>query len=102
MRLLYASQETAGPTIQLAVLVMQTGAQNPSVQTSVKTAHPEKQRAPSNLSEFKGDRMSCTLETRPHELNSIFGAPQSYLLQTCLHKAVPVIWVHFFNQALCV
>lgn len=31
MRLLYASQETAGPTIQLAVLVMQTGAQNPSV-----------------------------------------------------------------------
>lgn len=40
-------------------------------------------------------------QDKANEQNSIFGASQNYLPESCLHKVVPVIWVHFFNKALC-
>lgn len=90
------------------VLVIHSGAQNPSAQTSMKTAHPEKQRAPSNLSEFKRDRMYPGCRTRPHELNSIFGASQLLTLvpssQDCTSHLGPLLQlssVHAVNRKRC-
>lgn len=33
-------------------------------------------------------------------LKITYSVCQNYLLKTCLHKAVPVLWVHLFNNTL--